>query len=449
MARLVLSDIISDIRGTVGTHTYSYWKGIHLVKNRSVNFRSPWESNHQDEYRLFIAKVSQYWTSGLSQAQRDGWETYADYIATLGYPYYGPGVEKLVGWRQYGGIMSGFNAYVLTNMLRRSIGKTTILEDDPLAINPPPQPILYSAVFIPGPPKKLRVTVGQPETLTEDTWIRVFCRGHKLAHLIMAKVVQATLGGAVPWDVDYDCSVEPPVAAPPWTLEGTDECTSDGSTITIDTDTPGGVRRCDYFKENLAFDNTVGWIVEVRMKVFVAALADNRLMIKVGDGTKEETLMFAVDKIKLDKAGDEYVMDTTDDYHVYRLAGKGNILKVYVDGILRIYTTLSDPAIFKRVYFGDNSLAAGFNSKSQWDYIRYYDAGDSPPNIETHDWQNMRYAQGFELPLQNDLYDVQIDHISENGRYSPPSEIRYVGVYNCFPGGLWGSYVWNTYAWDG
>ncbi len=166
MARLTLSDIISDIRGTVGTHTYSFWKGIHLVKNRSVNYRTAYESAAREAYNVFIAEISQYWLGGLSQAQRDAWDDYAEYIATLGFPYYGPNVFKIVGWKQYGGIMSGPNAFVLTNQLRRSIGKTTILEDDPVLIDPPPIPVFRSLEFILGPPKNYRC-------------VYLLCRGYR------------------------------------------------------------------------------------------------------------------------------------------------------------------------------------------------------------------------------------------------------------------------------
>ncbi|GAI14913.1 unnamed protein product, partial [marine sediment metagenome] len=57
------------------------------------------------------------------------------------------------------------------------------------------------------------------------------------------------------------------------------------------------------------------------------------------------------------------------------------------------------------------------------------------------------YAKGAVLPLVNDLYQVQADYISENGRYSPPSDIKTQMVRSGFPGGLWGSEFWNNYVW--
>lgn len=449
MANITLSDIITDIRGTVGTHVYSYWKGIHLVKIRSVNYRTAHESPYRSPQKDFIARVSQYWFSGLSAAQRTGWDAYATYIATLGPPYYGPTVIKLTGLKQYGGIMSGFNAFVLTNMLRRSVGLTTILEDDPLAITPPPMPNFTNLEYLPGPPKKLKVTVLGPTALYEDTWLRIFCRGTRNAHLIIAKVDEWIIGAGIVWDAVYDCNVEPPAATPPWTLTYTDYCTALGTVIEIDTVTPGGAARCVYKRTGLALTNATGWVIEARMKVVESAVADLRLFLWFRDGVYEDGLCFSGTGIKLYWDGGTHAMDTTDDYHTYRITGKGSVVKVYVDGVLRITGTLATGAVVKEVWFGDLASGAGANSNSLWDFIKWYVGGDAPADYQSFEWEDMRYAKGYELPLQNDLYDVQLDFISTNGRYSPPSTIRSIGVYDPFLSGLWGSWVWNARVWDG
>ncbi len=322
MAKLILSDIISDIRGTVGTHTYSKWKATHLVKNRSVNYRTAHESPFVAPYKKFIAEVSQYWTNGLSQAQRDGWEAFADHIAARGYPYYGSDVYKLVGWHQYGGTMSGVNVFVLTNMLRWSIGKTNILEDDPIIFGTAPRPEFVALDFIPGPPRLLRITIARPATLPEPSWLRIFCRGHRLAHLIMAKTVQVLVGAAIPWDDTYNCTVEPPAATPAWTLGGADHCVAAAGIITIDTATPGGGAQCNYYLDVAGISNATGWIREFKMKVGSAVAGTQSLGIVVRDGVYEERLLFADDNIRLLIDGDDFDMDTTDDYHVYQIAGE-------------------------------------------------------------------------------------------------------------------------------
>lgn len=449
MAKLILSDIISDIRGTVGTHTYSYWKGVHLVKNRSVNYRTAHESAFRTAQKDFIARVSQYWMGGLTQDQRDGWQTYAEYIETLGDPYYGPTVIKLVGWRQYGGIMSGFNAFVLTNMLRRSIGKTDILEDDPIAIDPPPMPVFSSLTFLPGPPKLLRIILNKPDALIEDTWFRVFCRGHRYAHLILAKTGVAIPDAPIAWDVTYDCIKKPLAATPPWsTFAYTgDFCTALGTEIEIDTVPEAAGAQCSYYLDVAGFDNAVGWTVEAHLKV-IEVLTGTFVLI-VYDGTRWFRLSFTETGIEA-FTGDTHEMDTTSHFRVYRITGKGTAMKVYVDGVLAITSTIVGQATGdKRVAFGDTSNAPNWNSNVQWSFIRIFDAGAVAGATETIDIEYMRFAKGHELPLQNELHDVQLDYISENGRYSPPSYIRSMAVRDPFLGGLWGSYPWDALVWDG
>jgi len=343
--------------------------------------------------------------------------------------------------------MSGFNAFVLTNMLRRSIGKTDILEDDPIAIDPPARPQFYTLEFLVGPPKKLKVTISSPTDLVEPTWLRVFCRGHRMAHLIMAKVVQAAEGVPIPWDVTYPCDVEPDAAAPPWTRIGDDFCTAAAGIITIDTVTPGGISVCAYRLASIGFDNAVGWVAEFKMKVVESAGLDARLLFEVIDDKYFERLYISDSRIELAFDGGGCDMDTTDDYHVYRITVHGKDICVYVDSVLRIEGTLSEVAAANRMIFGDYATPGGQNSKSMWDYIRWYLSGYTPPDRESHEWENMRYAKGAEFSLQNDLYDVQLDLIGASGRYSAPSGIKRSAVHDSFPGGLWGSYWWDTYVW--
>ncbi len=69
------------------------------------------------------------------------------------------------------------------------------------------------------------------------------------------------------------------------------------------------------------------------------------------------------------------------------------------------------------------------------------------PDVASYEWDEMRVAKGRDISLRNGLYDVQLDYINENGRYSPPSSIKSAVVYDSFPGGLWGNYVWDNYIW--
>lgn len=447
MARITLSGIISDIRGRIGTNIFSIWKGIHIVKSTPTNFRYAWKSTESAQYRTLIALTSNYWRNVLSPAEKATWATYAEYLEALGAPYYGPTVFKLLGWKQYGGTMSAFNAFALTNALRLSIGKTVIALEAPPTGDSLPTPDFGILEYIPGSPNVLRATIARPAALYQDAWLRVWCRGTQSAHLIIAKVVVGQIGDEPTWTVNYECSVEPDVAVPAWILGGVDFCTVVNGVIEIDTITPGGAALCSYKRNEAAFDNAVGWTVEVDMKVLTSAAEDERIRLRIEDGAWEDSLVFSSSKIKLIDDGTEYAMDTTDDYHVYRVTGKGTVIKVYVDDVLVITGTLVNADLDKSVTFGDGSAVAGQNSKSRWNYVKYFLGGDKAPQAERIEWENMRYAEGGELPLVLDSYQAQMDYIGADGRFSPPSAIKTVDVRETFPGGLWDESIWSGRIW--
>jgi hypothetical protein len=72
--------------------------------------------------------------------------------------------------------------------------------------------------------------------------------------------------------------------------------------------------------------------VEARVK----AVAGGSFLI-IGDGVTHERLGFWPDRIELYMHKDiSFEMDTTDDFHTYRIESEGEDLKVYVDGELRL-----------------------------------------------------------------------------------------------------------------
>jgi len=74
-------------------------------------------------------------------------------------------------------------------------------------------------------------------------------------------------------------------------------------------------------------------------------------------------------------AGAAYSMNTTDDYHTYKIVANGtnNSVKVYVDGstVPVIDTVISSGQGYDRnwVMFGDGSSGGG--SLSSWEFVRY------------------------------------------------------------------------------
>jgi len=75
MATLVPGSIVQDIRGSVGTETYSRNTGGLFVRNRTSPGQP--ESAERDLRQAAITAISQYWSGTLTEAQRQTWHTYA------------------------------------------------------------------------------------------------------------------------------------------------------------------------------------------------------------------------------------------------------------------------------------------------------------------------------------------------------------------------------------
>ncbi len=130
--------------------------------------------------------------------------------------------------------------------------------------------------------------------------------------------------------------------------------------------------------------NITGWTVEARIKVDSVNLGEgagsfrNVLTIRIDDHTYAKNLYITEDGIYI-RDWDQwtsYTFDTTDAFHTYRITGKGEENKVYIDGklVLEVRTRLQDEMSFgKKIIFGDWSVFG--SNKSKWDYIRYYTGG--------------------------------------------------------------------------
>ncbi|MBI5701153.1 hypothetical protein HZC34_04810 [Candidatus Saganbacteria bacterium] len=137
------------------------------------------------------------------------------------------------------------------------------------------------------------------------------------------------------------------------------------------------------FERKTNFSHTTGWVTEGRVKGG-AIEADPSWKIRnlnPYDGVKELICTIRNDKISEFISKLEYKMDTTDDFHVYRIAAKGNDFKVYIDGTLRIDGTGVMPKIpsITENSFRWNDIAGTADSESSWDYVRYYEGGDKLP----------------------------------------------------------------------
>lgn len=93
--------------------------------------------------------------------------------------------------------------------------------------------------------------------------------------------------------------------------------------------------------------------------------------IRVGDGQREEGLVLWVNRIStfLDRF---HMMNTTDDFHLYRIIVSGDDISIYVDGELKIRgkDAFRQPTDEDTPFIEFGSMAKSCTSKAQWDFIR-------------------------------------------------------------------------------
>lgn len=163
------------------------------------------------------------------------------------------------------------------------------------------------------------------------------------------------------WTGEYEANELPTVADPVWTIHAGDpsiSSISDGFlTIT------GEDAVCIYKRLNVLGDNATGNIIEARVKSAIT-VGDTLRYLQIADNAKAAELLIYADRISC--YGDIYSMDTTDDYHIYRITLKSTSAKVYVDGVLRISKTATNANV-DQILFG--------YSAGSWDYVRYYVGG--------------------------------------------------------------------------
>jgi hypothetical protein len=111
-------------------------------------------------------------------------------------------------------------------------------------------------------------------------------------------------------------------------------------------------------------DNRRGWTVEARLRIAptVIWINDHTEVVNIGFGPGAVCLSYP-DFVQVP-------MDTTDAFHVYRITGKGDRIRLFVDGRkvidhrLTVVGAGSDVLMFGH---GDPSTPA----VSSWDYFRY------------------------------------------------------------------------------
>jgi hypothetical protein len=189
MAKLIYETGVTPIRGHRQNTVLSLWKGIPTARLRSVHDRYAWESPLNAAHRNETERLVNSWQNDVSPAQKEGWATYAAYLETLPTDY-----TKIVGWKNYGGAMSAMDAFILTNSLRFSIGESDILLDEPSAENIPLTPILVTFTHLHTPDVELGAAGTFASHPIEEGFIRLWIRGKRHAHLLLAAVTPVFYG---------------------------------------------------------------------------------------------------------------------------------------------------------------------------------------------------------------------------------------------------------------
>lgn len=135
----------------------------------------------------------------------------------------------------------------------------------------------------------------------------------------------------------------------------------------------------------IEINNARGYTIEAQVKNINSAAAGGQV-IYWADNIKREYLNFFAAYVKFGYGGLTYPLDTTDDFHKYRITAVGTDLKLYIDNVLRISASLSATntgALDSMLYFGD--YYATYGGRCQWGYIKYNTDGVYPPNENVKD----------------------------------------------------------------
>lgn len=187
--RIKFNSIVSDASGRLGEFVYSKWKsGINYIRKAATIIYNP-ESPDQVAIRAQLANLAKYWYDTLDQAQRDGWATWA--LTKPGMGTGSGGIRDLI--KGNGGVMSGFNAFILANQwVFSSNPAASVLEDAPIGATPPTPPLSVSPTWT---TPNLVVTWNGPDVKKTGAYCRLWiaCREYGVHKQLIANAL-ATAG---------------------------------------------------------------------------------------------------------------------------------------------------------------------------------------------------------------------------------------------------------------
>lgn len=144
MARIKLSPLVEDIRGRIGNGVAAVWKGVHYVRSFAPVVGNPQNEKQAAQRNRIINFATKWWT--LTEDQRALWEQYAQELGSAIRDEQQAGGKNIIPG--YPRIVSGFNAYVLTNTRLAVVGLDPV-DVPPLATNAPEAPVISDVTWDP------------------------------------------------------------------------------------------------------------------------------------------------------------------------------------------------------------------------------------------------------------------------------------------------------------
>lgn len=182
----------------------------------------------------------------------------------------------------------------------------------------------------------------------------------------------------VNWTGKYEANELPTEATPAWAGGGQIGAAeiSPAGYLHLETE----AEQSKFYQLNVSdFDASIGLTAETRLKVISSNGTD--IQVRIDDLTNSIILKIHESGVQLTQVTDEeeatYAMDTTDDYHIYRITKINQTVKVYVDGVLRLTGTANVEGEEGFVSFGAFGPSEG--QESSWDYFYYRTDGAFAP----------------------------------------------------------------------
>jgi len=212
------------------------------------------------------------------------------------------------------------------------------------------------------------------------------------------------------WDVFYSADKLPddPTLDYPWTLNENfveDIGVASVSDGILKLNTTSETHGWDYTR-NWNANNSVGWIVEARVKIEAHDLLSQGLDFI--DGSKWTDVEFETDRIEI-LISDEWTSIDVDNtfFRTYRIRLKGSDFKIYLDNALIFEGEATRTAAQNKIRFGKGWTGDNYGGISHWDYVAY----ETIPQVHNID-TGLDYAmiqEAIDAPETLDGHTIQVD----------------------------------------